>query len=103
MNDGILDFFSGLPKAIYSFIATLITTNLLKMLSNSQSEFEDRKSSNSAALTSSSVNNPFALLYRKINGLSIRQPQFLGRLYRKHRIFMLDKMYNIWYNFLRIA
>ena len=37
-NDGILDFFSGLPKAIYSFIATLITTNLLKMLSNSQSE-----------------------------------------------------------------
>ena len=37
-NDGVLDFFSGLPKAIYSFVATLITTNLLKMLSNSQSE-----------------------------------------------------------------
>ena len=37
-NDGVLDFFSGLPKSIYSFIATLITTNLLKMLSNSQSE-----------------------------------------------------------------
>ena len=37
-NDGMLDFFSGLPKAIYSFVATLITTNLLRMLSNSKSE-----------------------------------------------------------------
>ena len=37
-NDGVLDFISGLPKSIYSFIATLITTNLLKMLSNSKSE-----------------------------------------------------------------
>ena len=37
-NDGILDFFTGLPKAIYSFIAALITTNLLKMLSTSKSE-----------------------------------------------------------------
>ena len=37
-NDGVLDFFSGLPKSIYSFFATLITTNLLKMLSNSKSE-----------------------------------------------------------------
>ena len=37
-NDGILDFFSGLPKSIYSFIATLISTNLLKILSNSKSE-----------------------------------------------------------------
>ena len=26
-NQGILDFFTGLPKAVYSFIATLITTN----------------------------------------------------------------------------
>ena len=26
-NEGVLDFFSGLPKAIYSFIATLIFTN----------------------------------------------------------------------------
>ena len=39
-NDGVLDFFSGLPKSIYSFVATLITTNLLKMLSNSQSELK---------------------------------------------------------------
>ena len=39
-NDGILDFVSGLPKSIYSFVATLITTNLLKMLSNSQSELK---------------------------------------------------------------
>ena len=37
-NDGVLDFFSGLPKSIYSFFATLITTNLLKMLSSSKSE-----------------------------------------------------------------
>jgi len=37
-NNGVLDFFSGLPKSIYSFIATLITTNLLRMLSNSKSE-----------------------------------------------------------------
>ena len=37
-NNGVLDFFSGLPKSIYSFIATLITTNLLRMLSNSRGE-----------------------------------------------------------------
>ena len=37
-NDGILDFFSGLPKSIYSFVATLVTTNLLRMLSNSKGE-----------------------------------------------------------------
>ena len=37
-NDGLLDFFSGLPKSIYSFIATLITTNILRMLSSSRSE-----------------------------------------------------------------
>ena len=37
-NNGVLDFISGLPKSIYSFIATLITTNLLKMLSNNKSE-----------------------------------------------------------------
>jgi len=37
-HDGTLDFFSGLPKAIYSFVATLITTNLLRMLSNSKGE-----------------------------------------------------------------
>ena len=37
-NDGVLDFLTGLPKSIYSFIATSITTNLLKMLSNSKKE-----------------------------------------------------------------
>ena len=37
-NDGVLDFISGLPKSIYSFVATLITTNLLRMLSSSKSE-----------------------------------------------------------------
>ena len=37
-NNGVLNFVSGLPKSIYSFVATLIITNLLKMLSNSKSE-----------------------------------------------------------------
>ena len=39
-NDGVLDFITGLPKVIYSFVATLITTNLLRMLSNSKSELK---------------------------------------------------------------
>ena len=37
-NNGVLDFVSGLPKSIYSLLATLIISNLLKMLSNSKSE-----------------------------------------------------------------
>ena len=37
-NNGVLDFVSGLPKSIYSSVATLITTNLLRMLSNNKSE-----------------------------------------------------------------
>ena len=37
-NDGALDFVSGLPKSIYSFFATLVITNLLRMLSNSKNE-----------------------------------------------------------------
>ena len=37
-NNGVLDFFSGLPKSIYSYVITLISTNLLKMLNNSKSE-----------------------------------------------------------------
>ena len=37
-NNGVLDFITGLPKSIYSFIATFITTSLLKMLSNSKNE-----------------------------------------------------------------
>ncbi len=35
-NDGVLDFVSSLPKAIYSFLVTIIISNLLKMLSNSK-------------------------------------------------------------------
>ena len=35
-NDGVLDFFSSLPKSIYSLIATIVITNLLNMLSNSK-------------------------------------------------------------------
>ena len=38
-NEGVLDFFSGLPKSIYSFVATLIVTNILRMLTNSKNEF----------------------------------------------------------------
>ena len=37
-NDGVLDFFSGLPKSIYSFISALLINNLLKILSSSKSE-----------------------------------------------------------------
>ena len=37
-NDGVLDFASGLPKSIYSFVATLIITNLLRFLSSSKNE-----------------------------------------------------------------
>ena len=39
-NNGVLDFISGLPKTIYSFVATLIITNLLRMLSNSKEELK---------------------------------------------------------------
>ena len=38
-NDGVLDFVSSLPKSIYSFIVTLIISNLLKMLSSSKKQF----------------------------------------------------------------
>ena len=37
-NNGVLDFFSGLPKSIYSFLATMLITNILNMLSNSKNE-----------------------------------------------------------------
>ena len=40
-NNGVLDFIVGLPKSIYSFIVTLIITNLLKMLSNSKNELTE--------------------------------------------------------------
>ena len=40
-NNGVLDFFSGLPKSIYSFLATMITTSLLGMLNNSKKELID--------------------------------------------------------------
>ena len=50
-NDGVLDFISSLPKSIYSFMVTLIISNLLRMLSNSKSELmkiiiERRKAQN---------------------------------------------------------
>ena len=37
-NNGVLEFISGLPKSIYSLIATMIITNLISILSNSKSE-----------------------------------------------------------------
>ena len=37
-NDGVLDFFSGLPKSIYSLLATIAITNILNILSNSKNE-----------------------------------------------------------------
>ena len=37
-NNGVLDFFSSLPKSIYSFFVTIIVENLLKMLSSSKKE-----------------------------------------------------------------
>ena len=60
-NDGVLDFVTGLPKSIYSFIATLITTNLLRMLSNSKSELKhiitkERKNKNYINLINTKLN-----------------------------------------------
>ena len=37
-NEGVLDFVSSLPKSIYSFIVSLVISNLLKMLSSSKKE-----------------------------------------------------------------
>ena len=59
-NNGILDFISGLPKSIYSFFVTLITNNLLRMLSNNQNELrrlikEKRKSINYRSLINSKL------------------------------------------------
>ena len=39
-NNGILDFISGLPKSIYSSLVTLLTTNLLRKLSNNKNELK---------------------------------------------------------------
>ena len=66
-NNGVLDFVSGLPKAIYSFVATLITTNLLKMLSNCRSELakiirEKKKNDNYINL----MNNKLSKLRKKL-------------------------------------
>ena len=35
-NDGVLDFFSSIPKSLYSFFLTLIVINLLKLLYSSK-------------------------------------------------------------------
>ena len=39
-NNGVLDFISGLPKSIYSSIVTMITTKLLRKLSNNKDELK---------------------------------------------------------------
>ena len=62
-NDGVLDFFSGLPKAIYSFVAALITTNLLKMLSNSKRELTK------TIKQKEKFNNFILIINRKLNKL----------------------------------
>ena len=40
-NDGVLDFFSSIPKSIYSFIVTIIISSLLKMLSSSKKQLNN--------------------------------------------------------------
>ena len=40
-NDGVLDFVSSLPKAIYSFFVTIIISNLLRMLSNNRKNLKE--------------------------------------------------------------
>jgi len=40
-NNGVLDFVSSLPKAIYSFLVTIIISNLLKMLSNNKKNLKE--------------------------------------------------------------
>ena len=66
-NDGVLDFFSGLPKSIYSFFATLFITNLLRMLSNSKSELKrlirNKRNDNNYVIF---VNNKLLKLKRKL-------------------------------------
>ena len=62
-NDGVLDFITGLPKSIYSFIATLITTNLLKMLSNSKSELTE------VINNRRQYNNYLDIIYKKLSKL----------------------------------
>ena len=65
-NEGVLDFFTGLPKSIYSFIATLITTNLLKMLSNSKNELKK-------LITEKEYNNNYRVLINiKLKKLKIK-------------------------------
>ena len=39
-NNGVLDFISGLPKSIYSSVVTMVTTNLLRKLSNNKDELK---------------------------------------------------------------
>jgi len=40
-NNGVLDFVSSLPKAIYSFLVTIIISNLLKMLSTNKKNLKE--------------------------------------------------------------
>ena len=66
-NDGVLDFFSGLPKTIYSFVATLIITNILGMLSSSKGELmrvvrRNRQSNNYERI----INSKLAKLKNKL-------------------------------------
>ena len=60
-NNGVLDFISGLPKSIYSTFATLITTHLLRILSNNKKELKrlimkKRKNKNYRSLVKKKLN-----------------------------------------------
>ena len=40
-NNGVLDFVSSLPKEIYSFLVTMVISNLLRMLSNNKQKLKE--------------------------------------------------------------
>ena len=71
-NNGVLDFISGLPKSIYSSIVTMVTTNLLRKLSNNKDELKQlirdkRNNKNYRSL----INNKLKILKNKLIGYFI--------------------------------
>ena len=65
-NNGVLDFFSGLPKSIYSLLTTMIITNILNILSNSKSELTSIKSIGENATYSDIINFKFKKIRNKL-------------------------------------
>ena len=65
-NNGVLNFISGLPKSIYSSIVSLITTNLLRILSNNKNELKQ-------LIIKKSNNNNYRILVKlKLNQLKYK-------------------------------